>query len=411
MGRTLVIKSVEVAGRTFDFDEKLEVEVEPYECPHCKEEITLEQIKKTIGGTISSKQEENINAVLPYLNKYREDFGLDTCLRKAHFVAQIILECARFKTFAEYESYRYTSVIPGVFSNDTITFDQTIANSLEDYLTDIIKIEDKEGNIIPKTNAQLKQLLLDEEVQVIDKKFYAKYDGGEELLKEVNGEEEIKFKIILKNHGVFGVPLLSRAYAPYSGDKRELGNGDELTRDGWKFKGRGLKQLTGRNHYSKFKDFRDSNPFPEDNTGEIDFTAENDKNDLTEGNYLKLSENSMYATQSALYFWNKGSVYKGKYPKDLAEEDDVEGVSKAVNYYDTGGLPMRVKYYKKARKSDVFNLKRHFQLIYENGNEEQKRSVKRLLEKWRGKYKETTELLKKINEEEIIELKPLGLKK
>ena len=37
----------------------------------------------------------------------------------------------------------------------------------------------------------------------------------------------------------------------------------------------GLKQITGRGHYNNFSKYRNENPFPGDNSGNIDFTEEN----------------------------------------------------------------------------------------------------------------------------------------
>nr|WP_320117740.1 hypothetical protein [uncultured Marinifilum sp.] len=237
--------------------------VDDYVCKYCDDEITLDQIKKTIGGTVGSNQITNINKVLPFINKYRKDFGLDTCLKKAHFLAQITHESNKFNSLEEYERWNYRSnnkatgkivSLPGVFSNTAIEFDEIMGKSLKEHLIEIFTIKDDKDNVLTKTNEEIKKVLLDNKVKVVDKKLYTNYQQGEELLKEVKEKkkkedgtetEVIKFKIYLKNHSHFGIPLLSRMYAPYPGDKRSLGNGDELSRDGWKYKGRGLKQLTG----------------------------------------------------------------------------------------------------------------------------------------------------------------------
>lgn len=340
-------------------------------CPNCSEEITAELIRETLGAkALSQKQQTVINSFLPYLNKYRKDFGLDTCLRKAHFIAQIALESANFSTFEESEAWS-SSITLGVFSASKIQINDTIIKSLQNNLTSIFKITDDKGNDVAKTNAELKAILQKDKPSIVDGELYAKYLGVKDpkdpkkrngkVLKEVlKADKKTDYKIVLIPHGVFGVPLMSRAYAPFPGDTRGLGNGDELTRDGWKFKGRGLKQVTGRANYVTFSKYRNKNSFPDDTTGKIDFTEEKPGVDL-KGNYLKLSENAMYATQSAIWFWNEGTKYNKKTAKEHADADDVDSVSKAVNRYDTKALPKRKANYDRAKVA--FQIDEHYEFL------------------------------------------------
>ena len=396
--------------------------VESYKCTHCEEEFTAELFRKTIGAEkLSTKQKTIIDSFLPYLNKYRKDFGLDTCLRKAHFVSQIALESASFTTFEEGEEYS-SSITLGIFSSSEIVINATIVNSLKDKLNLIFKIVDNKGIEIIKTNDELKTILLNEKPNVIDGELYGKYKGekdikdkkkrNDKLLKEVlKADKTIDYKIYLKPHSCFGVPLMSRAYAPYTGDTRGLGNGDELSRDGWKFKGRGLKQVTGRGNYENFAKYRNKNSFNEDTTGQIDFTKEKEGSDL-KGNYLKLSDDAMYATQSALWFWNDGTKYNKKLAKEHADKDDVDSVSKAINRYDKKALPKRKANYNRARKEGVFDINRHYKLMLENGDEKQKKEAKEYLEKRKGlKDKEAIKILEdneKKNPVKKEETKPIN---
>jgi predicted chitinase len=376
---------------------------ELYKCAHCEEEITSELIRETIGvKKLSSKQTSIIDLILPYLNKYRKDFGLDTCLRKAHFLSQVGVESANFITFSEFEN---NSNPPAVFSSSMIEINNTIVSSLKDNLSSIFKIVDEKGEIIIKTNEELKTLLLKDKPSIVDKKLYATYKGekdikhkkkyNDQLIKEVlKSDKKIDYKIYLKAHSYFGIPLLSRAYAPYVGDKRGLGNGDELTRDGWKFKGRGLKQLTGRGHYVNFTNYRNKNTFTDDTSGKIDFTAEKEGVQL-KGNYLKISDDPMYATQSALYFWNDGTKKNKKLAKEHADNDDIELVIKCINEFDgKNGKKNRRENLKRARKEGVFDINRHYKLMLENGNDKQKEEAKKYLEKQKKNGdKEATKIL------------------
>lgn len=88
----------------------------------------------------------------------------------------------------------------------------------------------------------------------------------------------------------------------------------------------------------------------------------------------------MYATQSALWFWNAGTKYKGLTAKNHADKNDVDSVSKAINRYDTGALPVRAANYQRARRPGVFDVDRHFNLLLKNGNEAQKKEAKKYFE-------------------------------
>ena len=78
--------------------------------------------------------------------------------------------------------------------------------------------------------------------------------------------------------------IANRAYA------NRMGNGDEASGDGWRYCGRGLIQLTGRNNYEAFAD-----------------SIETDLSEITA--YLETFEG---AVQSACWFWetNKLNQYE-----------------------------------------------------------------------------------------------------
>lgn len=102
--------------------------------------------------------------------------------------------------------------------------------------------------------------------------------------------------------------LLAYVYA------NRLGNGDEASGDGYRYRGRGLVQLTGKANYAAFTEAHNER----NGQDPRDFVAQPD---------LLLSE-LKYAIESAFYYWDARTV------NALADLDDLEGVTRAVN----GGL-------------------------------------------------------------------------
>jgi putative chitinase len=85
-----------------------------------------------------------------------------------------------------------------------------------------------------------------------------------------------------------------------------MGNADESSGEGWKYRGRGIKQLTGKENYQR--------------------CGEALSVDLVENPELLLEPK--YAALSAGWFWNKHNL------NDLADKADIETMTKRIN----GGL-------------------------------------------------------------------------
>ncbi len=107
--------------------------------------------------------------------------------------------------------------------------------------------------------------------------------------------------------------LLSYAYAS------RMGNGDEASSDGFKYRGRGMVQLTGKNNYSDFTKSHNLK-LPADRQ---DFVANPDL--LT---VLK------YGVESSFFFWDVRKI------NAAADRDSIEEVTKLVNG-GMNGLPDR----------------------------------------------------------------------
>jgi putative chitinase len=151
--------------------------------------------------------------------------------------------------------------------------------------------------------------------------------GNFRALKEnLNYRPETLRKLFSK---YFPTDDLARAYASMP-NKQEaianriyasrMGNGDEQSGDGFRFCGRGLIQLTGRDNYTFF-------------AGSLDIPVEE------AAEYLQTFEG---AVQSACWFWETNNL------NQWADKDDILTLTKRING-GTIGLEDRKKHYEHAK--------------------------------------------------------------
>lgn len=95
-----------------------------------------------------------------------------------------------------------------------------------------------------------------------------------------------------------------------------MGNGDESSGDGYKYRGRGMMMLTGKNSYDTFQ--RKHNLMNPDDTK--DFINNPD---------LILSD-IKYAVETAFVYWDSCNV------NSMADSDDFSGITYAINGGDNG---------------------------------------------------------------------------
>lgn len=109
--------------------------------------------------------------------------------------------------------------------------------------------------------------------------------------------------------------IANRVYAS------RMGNGDEASGDGWKFRGRGILQVTGKDNYHECSQFIFGN------------------DTLIENPDLLLQK--QYALRSACWFWTKNKL------NAIADKADVTALTKRVNG-GTNGLADRKERFTKA---------------------------------------------------------------
>jgi putative chitinase len=109
--------------------------------------------------------------------------------------------------------------------------------------------------------------------------------------------------------------IANRVYA------NRMGNGDEASGDGYKYSGKGIIQITGKNNYSAFAK-----------------SVGMDLDDVPE--YLLTCDG---AVESACWFWKTNSLNK------LADNGDIKGMTKVING-GFNGLDERTKLYQQIIK-------------------------------------------------------------
>ncbi|MGN2468375.1 peptidoglycan DD-metalloendopeptidase family protein [Pseudomonas fragariae (ex Marin et al. 2024)] len=122
--------------------------------------------------------------------------------------------------------------------------------------------------------------------------------------------------------------IANRAYS------NKLGNGSVASGDGWKYRGRGLKHLTGKANYETFKIYHKTF-WGED----IDFVQEPDL----------LHTNYKYSVRSGVYFWLKNNIFM---EADKGEDRaNVDAVTRIINR-DTKSYDERWKNFERIYKNE-----------------------------------------------------------
>ncbi|MFD2015568.1 glycoside hydrolase family 19 protein [Vibrio olivae] len=122
-----------------------------------------------------------------------------------------------------------------------------------------------------------------------------------------------------------------------------IGNGNYDSNDGYNYRGRGMKQLTGRSNYQEFKNWLDEK-WPDNN-----YNIMNDPDEIT--------TNPELSVRSAIFFWLNKKNSDGEYLYDIADDHDLNTVNKiteVVNYH-TSSYDARRKNFSNLWRIHVFN--------------------------------------------------------
>lgn len=163
-------------------------------CPRCNEAITTSQLKEIFKDADNT----TLQLVAETYNKYMAEFGMNTCWVKAHFFAQIRVESSTKLHLKTGENMNYSADI--------------LIN----------------GNLNKKTGKRDSPPF----------SYFAKHK-----------EDAYKYGRT-KDHAANEQMIANLAYADKN---RSVANrvGNTMEGDGWKFRGKGLIQLTGRENYAK----------------------------------------------------------------------------------------------------------------------------------------------------------------
>lgn len=193
--------------------------------------LTLDQLRKA--APLQSAQQ--LALFLPSLNLYMPHYGIDTPLRQAAFLAQVLHESGQFRTLSENLDYKPPSLLAKFNTSKVTRFTPELA--------------EKYG----RTSA----------------------------------------------HAADQVMIANIAYA------NRMGNSGIVSGDGWKYRGRGLLQVTGRDNYKT-----------------CSLATYGDLRLLDKPELLAEADG---AVRSACWFWKANNLNK------WADVGDIDGVSDAIN--------------------------------------------------------------------------------
>jgi len=237
--------------------------------------LTTKQLQDIMPGA----RQRDIDTYTPLLNQYMRQFGINTPARQAAFLAQIAVESGQMRNTEEnlmYKSGNVPKILAGLFKS---TFGW------------------KNNNPTAQAGA------------IENARSFLRGIGNTNERIDSSAEEQA---------------LANRVYA------NKNGNGNEQSGDGWKFRGRGLKQITGRKNYEDVETILNQKGIRSNLVQQIDTS-----------NPDKLSPSLNVAVSTA--FWELKQL------NGLADQEKFEKLTGRVNAGKVD-LLKRLEYYESAKK-------------------------------------------------------------
>lgn len=194
------------------------------------------EVMKRIFPAVASSRSADLQAIADELNAHLEFYKLDSPLRRAHYFAQVMQEAGASLRVEEGFVWKASSLI------DSFSYFSSNPTAARAHGYDIIKPIKSDGTAINQSD----------------------YEA-----------------------------IANGAY----GGRADLGNGSYASGDGWKYRGRGLKQLTGRSNYRSFTSWCRTH------------AAEWPNDDHNFEDFPDLLLQMKYAVRSAGFFWVSNRLY------------------------------------------------------------------------------------------------------
>ena len=183
-------------------------EEEEHSCPRCTAPVTVAQLRELFPDV----EEDTLKTVADTYTKYMKELQMDTCWNKAHFFAQAAIETGFKLHIKKGENMDYES-------------EERLHNV---FLSRFFKGKRVKGKFVPLVDPKAE--FHDEKNRVFKSKELSQ--KASELIKSTPRDQNIA----------------NFVYAEING------NGNEASGDGWRFRGSGLIQLTGRENFKMVND-------------------------------------------------------------------------------------------------------------------------------------------------------------